>query len=91
MVANSVFLRFSEVPERTQGVRLPFSWQGTAHRWVMVVEGPTGAPLEVGFQPFLALKNPNFRPFGSRKASETVEERLEKRPSFGQGHGQRFC
>jgi hypothetical protein len=27
MVANSVFLRFSEVPERTQGVRLPLSWR----------------------------------------------------------------
>jgi hypothetical protein len=27
MVANSVFLRFSEVPERTQGVHLPLSWR----------------------------------------------------------------
>jgi hypothetical protein len=49
-----------------------------------------GAPLKVGFQAFLALKNPNFRPFGSRNTSETAEKRLDKRPSFGQGHGQRF-
>jgi hypothetical protein len=27
MVANSVFLRFSEVPERTHTVPLPFSWR----------------------------------------------------------------
>ncbi len=54
------------------------------------MEGPTGAPLEVAFRAFLGLKNPNFRPFGSRNGSETAEERLEERPSFGQGHGQRF-
>jgi hypothetical protein len=54
------------------------------------MEGPTGAPLEVGFQAFLPLKNPNFRPFGSRNSSETIEKRLEERPIFGQGHGQRF-
>ena len=63
---------------------------GAARRWVGVREGHTGAPLEVNFQPLLDLKNPNFRPFGSRNASETAEKRLEKRPSFGQGHGQRF-
>ena len=63
---------------------------GAARRWVGVMEGPTGAPLEVVLQAFLGLKNPNFRPFGSRNASETAEKRLEKRPSFGQGHGQRF-
>jgi hypothetical protein len=63
---------------------------GAARRWVGVMQGPTGAPLEVGFQAFLALKNPNFRPFGSRNASETAEEWLEERPSFCQGHGQRF-
>jgi hypothetical protein len=27
MVANSVFLRFFEVPERAQGVTLPLSWR----------------------------------------------------------------
>jgi hypothetical protein len=55
-----------------------------------VIERPTRALLEVGFQSFLALKNPNFRPFGARNTSETAKERLKKRPSFGQGHGQRF-
>ena len=60
---------------------------GVARRWVGVMEGPTGAPLEVNFQAFLSLKKPNFRPFGSRNGSETAEKRLEKRPSFGQGHG----
>jgi hypothetical protein len=35
-------------------------------------------------------QNPIFRPFGSKNGSETAEERLEKRPSSGQGHGQRF-
>jgi hypothetical protein len=54
------------------------------------MEGATGAPLEVALQAFLALKNPNFRLFGSRNVSETAEKRLDKRPSFGQGHGQRF-
>jgi hypothetical protein len=49
-----------------------------------------GAPLEVNFQPFLALKNSIFRPVGSRNASETAEKRLEERPIFGQDHGQRF-
>ena len=63
---------------------------GAARRWVGVMEGPTGAQLEVDFQAFLGLKNPIFRPFGSRNASETAEKRLEKRPSFGQGRGQRF-
>jgi hypothetical protein len=46
--------------------------------------------LEVALHAFLALKNSNFRPFGSRNASETAEKRLDKRPSFGQGHGWRF-
>jgi hypothetical protein len=46
---------------------------GAARRWVRVMERPMGAPLEVNFQPFLALKNPIFRPFGSRNASETAE------------------
>jgi hypothetical protein len=55
-----------------------------------MIEGPTGAPLEVNFQAFLALKNPNFRPFGSKNASETAKKRLEKQPIFGQSHGQRF-
>jgi hypothetical protein len=63
---------------------------GAARRWVGVMEGPTGAPLTLNFQAFLALKNSNFRPFVSRNGSETAEERLEERPSFGQGHGQRF-
>jgi hypothetical protein len=63
---------------------------GAARRWVAVMEEHTGAPLEVNFQPFLALKNRNFSPFGSRNASVTAEERLEKRPSFDQGRGQRF-
>jgi hypothetical protein len=62
---------------------------GEARRWVGVMEGPTGAPLGVALQAFLGLKNRNFRPFGSRNASETAEIRLEKRPSFGQGRGQR--
>jgi hypothetical protein len=35
-------------------------------------------------------QNPIFCPFGSRNGSETAQERLEKRPSSGQGHGQRF-
>ena len=60
---------------------------GAARRWVGVMEGHTGAPLEVNFQPFLGLKNRNFRPFGLRNGSETTEQQLEKRPSFGQGHG----
>ena len=34
--------------------------------------------------------NPKFRPFWSRNGSETAEKRLEKRPSFGQGHGKCF-
>jgi hypothetical protein len=55
-----------------------------------MMEGHTGAPLEVVLQAFLALKNPNFRPFGSRNTSETAQNRLEKRPIFGQDHGQRF-
>jgi hypothetical protein len=46
--------------------------------------------MEVGFQAFLPLKNQNFRPFGSRNDSETAQKRLEKRPIFGQGYGQRF-
>jgi hypothetical protein len=63
---------------------------GAARRWVRVVEEPTGAPLVVALQAFLGLKKRNFRPFGSRNTSETAEKRLEKRPSFGQGRGQRF-
>jgi hypothetical protein len=63
---------------------------GAARRWVGVIEGPTGAPLEVDFQAFLALETPNFCSFGVRNGSETVEKRLEERSSFGQGHGQRF-
>jgi hypothetical protein len=63
---------------------------GVTRRWVGVMEGPTGAPLEVALQAFLGLKNRNCRPFGSRNTSETAEKRLEKRPSFGQGRGQRF-
>jgi hypothetical protein len=35
-------------------------------------------------------QNPIFCPFGSRNGSETAQERLEKRPSSGQGHDQRF-
>jgi len=35
-------------------------------------------------------QTPIFCPFGSRNGSETAEKRLQKRPSFGQGHGQRF-
>jgi hypothetical protein len=44
------------------------------------------------FQSFLnrSWGNPKFRPFWSRNGSETAEKRLEKRPSFGQAHGQRF-
>jgi hypothetical protein len=34
--------------------------------------------------------NPKFRQFWSRNGSETAKKRLERRPSFGQGHGQRF-
>ena len=63
---------------------------GAARRWVGVMEGPTGAPLEVVLQAFLGLKNRNFRPIGSRNASVTAKKRLKKRPSFGRGHGQRF-
>jgi hypothetical protein len=63
---------------------------GAARRWLRVMGGHTGAPLEVNFQPFLALKTPNFRPFGSRNASETAQKRLEERPRIGQSHGQRF-
>jgi hypothetical protein len=37
---------------------------GAARRWVGVIEGPTGAPLEVGFQAFLPLKNQNFAHLG---------------------------
>jgi hypothetical protein len=43
------------------------------------VKGPTGAPLEVVLQAFPALKNQNFRPFGSRNASETAQKRLSLR------------
>jgi hypothetical protein len=39
-------------------------------------------------QPFLGQTR-NFIHL-SRNGSETAEERLEKRPSFGQGHGKRF-
>jgi hypothetical protein len=46
--------------------------------------------LEVGFQACLPLENPNFRQFGSENGSETAPKRLEERPIFGQGHGQRF-
>jgi hypothetical protein len=42
---------------------------GAARRWVGVMEGPTGAPSEVDFRAFLALKNRNFRPFGLRNGS----------------------
>jgi len=52
--------------------------------------GPTDAPLAVIFQAFLGLKPPKTRLFGSRNGSETAQERIEKRPSFGQAHGQRF-
>jgi hypothetical protein len=38
--------------------------------------------LEVAFHAFLALKNQNFQPFGSRNGSKTAEERLEKLPIF---------
>jgi hypothetical protein len=90
MVANSVFItvfRGSGAHAHRDPAGIV---AGAARRWVGVMEGPTGAPLEVVFQAFLVLKNPNFRPLRSRNASETAEERLEKRPSFGQGHGQRF-
>ena len=91
MVANSVFLRFSEVPAHTHTVPLPLPLSWRARRaGYGVMEGPTDAPLEVNFQAFLALKNRNFRPFGSRNGSETAQKWLEERPNFGQGHGQRF-
>ena len=80
------FSRFSTHAHRGVAVFVA----GATRRWVGVMEGPTGAPLEVGFQAFLALKNRKFRPFGSRNGSETAEKRLEKRPSIGQGHGQCF-
>ena len=38
----------------------------------------------------LQPKNPIFHHFRPRNGSETAEEWLEERPSFGQGHGQRF-
>jgi hypothetical protein len=63
---------------------------GAVGRWVGVMEGPTGVLLSVFIRRFLALKNPKFRPFGSRNGSEMAEERLEKRPGFGQGHGHRL-
>jgi hypothetical protein len=63
MVANSVSLRVFEVPVRTDAA------VGAARRWVGVMKGPTGAPLEVAFQAFLALKKPKF-------SSIWVEKRL---------------
>ena len=60
------------------------------HSQVVVMLRPTGAPLAVIFWAFLDLKTPKTRPFGSRNGSETAQERPEKRPSFGQAHGQRF-
>jgi hypothetical protein len=63
---------------------------GATRRWVGVMEGPTGASLALRRYVFLALKNRNFRPFGSRNGSKTAQKRLEERPSIDQGHGQRF-
>jgi hypothetical protein len=91
MVTNSVFLRFFRGGSGAHAHRaVAVVMVGAARRWVGVMEGPTGASLEVGFQAFLALKNRNFRPFGSRNGSETAQKRLEERPTLGQGHGQRF-
>jgi hypothetical protein len=44
------------------------------------------------FQPFLSRSwgKPEISSILVENGSETAEERLEKRPSFGQGHGQRF-
>ena len=90
MVANSVFFTVFRGSRAHAGRDLADGVAGAARRWVGVMEGPTGAPLEVVLQAFLGLKNPNFRPFGPRNASETAEKRLEKRPSYGQGRGQRL-
>ena len=90
MVANSVFLRFFRGSGAHTGRAVAVVVAGAARRWVGVIKGPTGAPLKVALQAFLALKNPNFPPFGARNGSETAQKRLEKQPRFGQGHGQRF-
>jgi hypothetical protein len=45
---------------------------GAAGRWVGVMEGPTGAPSKAAFQAYLALINPNFRPFGSRSPQKRL-------------------
>jgi hypothetical protein len=44
------------------------------------------------FQQFLnrSWGKPNFSSIWVENGSKTAEERLEERPSFGQGHGQRF-
>ena len=63
---------------------------GGCHLQAGVMFGPTGAPLAVIFEAFLGLKTQKTRPFGWRNGSETAQERPEKRPSFGQAHGQRF-
>ena len=59
-------------------------------RWAVVMLGPTRAPLAVIFSAFLDLRTPKTRPFGSRNGPETAQERRERRPIFGQAHGQRF-
>jgi hypothetical protein len=83
MVANSVFFTIFRGSGARAGRAHADVVAGAARRWVGVMEGPTGAPLEAGFQAFLVLKTPNFRPFGSRNASETAKKRLEERPIFG--------
>jgi hypothetical protein len=47
--------------------------------------GANASAVGVDFKAFLAPQKPT-RPFGSRNGSETAQ----KRPSFGQAHGQRI-